>query len=285
MRSFDIDCTLEYEVQEPTDFVFHLEAAVSETQIVERERLSVTPDLRLRDFFDLATGNRFLRLHAKPGRLALRYRARVGVDLPEPRRNGAEHPIAALPDDTLRYLTPSRYCESDLLYRTAQRTFGHLPGGYARVQTITDWIAENIEYEIGSSNSATSARDVLTQRAGVCRDFAHLGIAFCRALNIPARLVVGYVQFDEPPQDFHAIFEAFVGGRWHRFDPTKLAPVENLVQIGCGADAKDVAFSTFYGQARMLRLDPQIHEVPDELTRRYANMLRFMRREPALRPA
>jgi transglutaminase-like putative cysteine protease len=98
------------------------------------------------------------------------------------------------------------------------------------------------------------------QRAGVCRDFAHLGITLCRALNIPARIVVGYVWFDEPPQDFHATFEAWIGGQWVLFDPTGMAPVDRLVRIGTGRDAKDVAFSTIFGSVEMTRMELNVHE-------------------------
>ena len=118
----------------------------------------------------------------------------------------------------LHYMMPTRYCESDLMSRCAQQLFGDLPPGIGRVQAIVDWIHESITYEPGSSISTTTAREVFVERAGVCRDFAHLGITFCRALNIPARLVVGYVYFDEPPQDFHAVFEAWLGGQWVLFD-------------------------------------------------------------------
>ena len=103
---------------------------------------------------------------------------------------------------------------------------------------------------------------VFEQRVGVCRDFAHLGITFCRALNIPARLVCGYAPFDEPPPDFHAVFEAFVGGRWVLFDPTGMSPLASFVRIACGRDAKDVAFATIYGPARMVSMAPCIEPVP-----------------------
>jgi transglutaminase-like putative cysteine protease len=128
------------------------------------------------------------------------------------------------------------------------------------VEAICDWIKTNVEYEIGSSQPSTTARDVLYNRAGVCRDFAHLGIAFCRALNIPARFVFGYAEFADPPPDFHALFEAYVGGRWMLFDPTKMAPLDKIVRIGMGMDAKDVAFATLYGKVQMVYLKPLIKD-------------------------
>ncbi len=117
-----------------------------------------------------------------------------------------------------------------------------------------------VVYRPGSTDSNTTAQQVYQQRAGVCRDFAHLGITFCRALNIPARIVVGYVWFDEPPQDFHALFEAWLDGHWVLFDPTGMAPVDRLVRIGTGRDAKDVAFATFFGQLRMTRKEVMVLE-------------------------
>ncbi len=126
------------------------------------------------------------------------------------------------------------------------------------MQAIIEWIREHIVYQIGQSDVTTTARDVLANRVGVCRDFAHVGITMCRALNIPARFVVGYVEFQEPPPDFHAIFEAYLGGKWVLFDPTGLAPVENVVRIASGADAMDVAFATIYGPARMTDIQPNI---------------------------
>jgi transglutaminase-like putative cysteine protease len=107
----------------------------------------------------------------------------------------------------------------------------------------------------------TTARDVFNQRAGVCRDFAHLGVTFCRALNIPARLVVGYAQFDDPPPDFHAVFEAYLGGRWVLFDATHMSPIDDVVRIATGRDAKDVAFATIYGPATMLSMAPLVSKV------------------------
>jgi transglutaminase-like putative cysteine protease len=170
----------------------------------------------------------------------------------------AEWPVQDLPDDTLAHLLPTRYCESYLLSGAAQKLFGSLPMGLSWVQNIIDWIHQNIEYRLGSSTSITTARDVFVQRAGVCRDFAHLGVTFCCALNIPARLVCGYVKFDEPPPDFHAVFEAFVGGRWHLFDPTRLASLDALVRIAIGRDAKDVAFATIFGPALFVAVSPCI---------------------------
>ncbi|QHJ01531.1 hypothetical protein GT347_13315 [Xylophilus rhododendri] len=170
-----------------------------------------------------------------------------------------ESSITEMPNEVLHYLLPSRYCQSDVMSRAAQHLFSGAPRGYARVQHICEWIRDNIAYQLGVSTPTTSAQDVYLQRAGVCRDFAHLAITFCRALNIPARLVVGYVHFNDPPQDFHATFEAWLGGRWVMFDPTHLAPVEAVVRVGNGRDAKDTAFATMFGSVTMTYMHIQVN--------------------------
>ena len=256
--TFDIDCTLSYQVNGPTDFLFQIHALNGMDQHVLEESLVITPPLPQHIFADPSVGHRFLRLHADAGPVELKYTARV-LRTPKPVDPAArEMPIAELPDDLLHNLNPTRYCESDHLGRTAQKMFGALPPGHARVQAIVDWIHDNLEYQVGSSQATTTARDVFVQRAGVCRDFAHLGVTFCRALNIPARLVVGYAVFDQPPPDFHAVFEAYLGGRWVMFDATRMSPVDELVRIATGRDAKDVAFATIFGPATMIAMSPLI---------------------------
>lgn len=155
----------------------------------------------------------------------------------------------------------ARYCEPDHLSAVAFKLFGNVQPGHARVAAITEWVRTNIDYRIGATTATTTARDVFVQRSGVCRDFAHLAVTFCRALNIPARLVCGYAHFDEPPPDFHAIFEAYLSGKWIMFDPTGMAPVDKLVRVATGRDAKDVAFATIFGPARMVSMSPDIREL------------------------
>jgi transglutaminase-like putative cysteine protease len=113
-------------------------------------------------------------------------------------------------------------------------------------------------YRVGSTTATSTARDVFVQRCGVCRDLAHLAITFCRALNIPARLVSAYAAFPDPPPDFHAVIEAYLGGRWVLFDPSGMAPIDQLVRLATGRDAKDVAFATIYGPARMVAMSPEL---------------------------
>ena len=260
-QTFDIDCTLAYAVNGPTDFLFQIHAQHGMDQAVLSESLVVTPDLPQHVYADPTIGHRFLRLHADAGPVTLHYQARVQRTVLPLDPAAAEVRIADLPDDLLHNLNPTRYCESDHLSQITQQMFGQLPTGLARVQAIVEWIHQNITYQIGTSNATTTARDVFNNRAGVCRDFAHLGVTFCRALNIPARLVVGYASFDEPPPDFHAVFEAYLGGRWVMFDATHMSPIDDLVRIATGRDAKDVAFATIYGPATMLSMAPLITKV------------------------
>jgi transglutaminase-like putative cysteine protease len=200
-------------------------------------------------------------VQAPAGALNLRYRAQVQVKRPRRNLKAAELPISALPDDLLHNLMPTRYCESDLLGPAAVKLFGGLSPGCSRVVAICEWLRRNVDYRTGSSDTTTTACDVFLRRAGVCRDFAHLGVTFCRALNIPARLAVGYAMFDTPPPDFHAMFEVFVGGRWELFDPTLMSDPRDLVRIAVGRDAKDVAFATIFGAAQTRAIVPAVKRI------------------------
>lgn len=262
MHEFEIDCRLAYEVMGPAHFLFHIEAANLPRQRVLTESLVVEPAQPMQRFADEPRGNRFFRLDPPVGPLSVSYRATVAVEpTPTPVQDEPEAMVRDLPAALLHMLSPTRYCESDLLGAAAMKLFAGIPPGRSRVETINRWIRDNVDYRVGSTTSTTTARDVFVQRSGVCRDFAHLGIAFCRALSIPARFVVGYVQFEEPPPDFHAIYEAWIGGRWIPFDATGLAPADQLVRVGTGGDAKDVAFATMYGPARMVSMSPEIVRV------------------------
>lgn len=260
MHTAVVDSLLEYEVHGPAHFLLNIEAAFHDGHEVIEERLTITPSMKVRTFGDVRSGNRFIRLDAPRGLLSINYHARIHLNAAPVPLYLDETPVTALPDEVLHYLMPSRYCESDSMSRAAQHLFGHHAPGIGRVRAIESWIYESIAYQPGYTSSTTTAQDVFVQRVGVCRDFAHLGITLCRALNIPARLVVGYVHFDEPPQDFHALFEAWLDGRWVLFDPTRLAAIDRLVRVGTGRDAKDVAFATIFGDVKMLRKELTVDE-------------------------
>lgn len=154
--------------------------------------------------------------------------------------------IAHIPQDVLPYLYPSRYCASDQLCRFAENRFEHYTNEFEKVLAVTDWIHQHVEYVSGSTNSATSATDIIMQQTGVCRDFAHLGISLCRALNIPARYCCAYAYQLEPP-DFHACFEAYIANQWIVFDATHKAPLNGLIKIAHGRDAADTAVASLFG--------------------------------------
>lgn len=253
-----ICCEFRYAAANPSSLIFNIEAAKHPSQRIIRETLTVEPDKKIDATTDAASGNRLLRINMDAGEVALRYDAMVAVDYHPPKGNEREIPLADLPLEVIPYLWPSRYCESDSLAAMAIRTFGNIAGGYRRVEAICRWIRENITYAVGISGPTTTARDVLADRAGVCRDYAHLGISFCRALNIPARMVTGYTWYPDPPPDFHAIFEAYLEHRWILFDATQLAPLSDVVRIATGKDASETAFATLFGPVKMLHYSPEV---------------------------
>src|SRR6266852_2120724 len=178
-------------------------------------------------------------------------------------------PVEALPDDVLHYTLPSRFCLSDVLSDTAWQLFGATDPGWARVQAICDWVHSNIGFQYGTSTPLTSAVDVFERRVGVCRDFAHLAVTFCRALNIPARYVFGYlpdigVPPPDEPMDFCAWMEVYLADRWWTFDPRNNMPRIGRVLIGRGRDALDVAMVTTYGSPRLQSMTVWADEVPGE---------------------
>ena len=267
MKTLKINCELDYLAAGDADYVFNIQAAAHPWQRIQSENLYVTPAAPLTFGLHSTGQNRLAKTRSGPGSFQVRYDAIVQVDYPLPSGFEEEMPIAALPVEVIPYIWSSRYCESDAVLQVVGRTFGQLPRGFTRVAAICDWIRDNIAYQPGTSGPTTSTREVLVNRAGVCRDFAHLGITFCRALNIPARFVTAYTWYMEPPSDFHAVFEAFLGGRWILFDATLLAPLTDLVRIASGKDAADTAFATIFGDVKMPRMNPAVLVLAEPLNR------------------
>ena len=255
--TYDIDCELNYEVNSRSTFVFKIEAAVIPCQIIHNETLTIAPLLAVNRYTD-ALGNRTLRLTAPAGPFSVRYQACVTLQQTTVPQALHETDVADLPLDVLPYLTGSRYVESELIFHDAVRWIGTFDRGYARVARICQWVRDNVKYEIGSSIPYGTTRDVLATRTGVCRDYAHVAIALCRALNIPARFVVGHVLWETPPPDFHALFEAWLDGRWVLFDPTQMAELRAVIRIGTGLDAADLPFASIFGSAQMTRMSPLV---------------------------
>ena len=190
---FSFGCALAYRLRAPTPFVFLVEAARHAGQRPRDEKLVLTPDLPVERWTMLESGNRYLRAVAGPGDFRLDYTAKATL---EPRLEDpcavSEVPPGQLPFEVYPHLYPSRYCQSDRLERFASRTFAGAPPGHGRVTAVCNWIRDHVDYVAGVSDASTPALDTLVQRASVCRDFAHLAIALCRALGIPARYVSAY---------------------------------------------------------------------------------------------
>jgi len=247
---------LTYEVIAPADFIFAIHAAKTPQQHVSAESFDTTPAATARVDEDPSFGNRLARLHAEPGPLRVRYAASVDVShyVTEPSLLVALPPTE-LPPAVLRYLRPSRYCQSDQFASLAWEQFGQLTPGFQQVQSVCAWVRDRTRFQPGTSGINTSALDTLKDCAGVCRDFAHTAIAVLRALNYPARIVTGVDYGADPalgPPDFHCYVEVFLGDRWYLFDPTGISPLTGLVRIATGRDAADVAFAAIVGVAELV---------------------------------
>jgi transglutaminase-like putative cysteine protease len=246
-----IGCEFEWESSGSTPSIWQIRARPEEC--ILSERWVTDPELG-RAFYGDAFGNVCDRLTLPAGRLTLTYDAVAEVsDYPDPVDIYARQvSVDALPAEALVYLLPSRFCQSDLLFDEAWKLFGDVEPGWARVQAVNNWVHTNVDWQAGTSTSTTSACDILRQGEGVCRDFAHLGLTFCRSLNVPARYVFGYLpDIDVPPpypeMDFCAWFEVYLGDRWWTFDPRNNERRIGRVVIGRGRDAADVAMVTTYG--------------------------------------
>ncbi len=238
-------CLLEFDVLIATPMVFMLRPQSNSHQQIVAETFELTPACQVDEFTDVY-GNLCQRLQAPVGafRVLSTIEARVNVPVrPADACGFVEVPL--LPDDALVYLLPSRYCEADRFGDMARDIVAGLPLGYAQVEAISRWVTENVRNIPLSSTYPVSATEVNQRGEGVCRDLAQLAISLCRALCIPARLAVGYLQGLDP-MDNHAWFEAFVGGRWHTFDPASPS-VGGRIVVARGRDAADVAIYNQYG--------------------------------------
>ena len=234
------------------------------------ETITFDPPIPQRQTID-AFGNVCTRIVAPPGRLTISADLLV-ADSGRPDEIAPEArqiPVEALPDDVMVYLMASRYCDTDKLTAIAWKLFGQTPEGWARVQAIVDYVHRRIRFDYQLADSTRSAFDGYHQQVGVCRDFAHLAIAFCRCMNIPARYCTGYLgDIGVPPvpdpMDFSAWFEVYLGGRWYTFDARHNTPRIGRIVMARGRDATDCAISTSFGAARLIRFDVHTDEVADD---------------------
>lgn len=273
MVRLELSTHLSYDVLDAgCDFIFSVQAAHTSRQTVVHESLQLSQDVPVRSYTDPVTQGRSLRLRAAQGPLALSYSA--VVDLTHFEAGAAdlfELGLQALPGEVLPYLYPSRYCQSDRLLALASHEFGHLQPGYSRADAICNWVQQHVSFQGNTSNSNTSALDTVIERVGVCRDFAHLMIALCRAVNLPARMVSGMDYGADPvlgPPDFHAYVEVYLcdrdsAGRWYIFDPSGTAIPMGFVRFSTGRDAADIAFATIFGRVNAGPLRIGIDAVPN----------------------
>ncbi|MEJ2298899.1 MAG: transglutaminase family protein [Woeseiaceae bacterium] len=241
-------CDLAFNITAPVPFVLMLRPRSGAQQWVAREDYKLVPSVPVFEFTD-EYGNLCQRLIAPTGAFEVYTSADVmTADYVDQALGAPFVEVQTLPDAVLSYLLPSRYCESDRFNQMATEITASQAPGYDQVAAIVSWLRDNISYRPGSSDIPVSAAEVNSRQVGVCRDLAHLGIALCRSLSIPARMVVGYLHQLEP-MDMHAWFEAYVGGRWYTFDATQADLKGGYVAIGYGRDAADVAVFNQFGPA------------------------------------
>ena len=266
-RRIRVGCEFTYVAAIDTPVIFQVQPRKSSAVGIQHEQWSSEPPMTIRGYTDLY-GNLCARAVLPAGRSSLSYEAMAAVpDATEDADEDAPECVPdTLPDDTLIYILPSRYCLPDVLGDEAWSRFGALGPGYGRVQAICAYVHEHLTFQYGSTTAVSSAADVNQARFGVCRDFAHLAISFCRALNIPARYVFGYlpdmdVPPDPAPMDFAAWMEVWLGDRWWTFDPRNNMRRKGRVVIGLGRDASDVAMATTFGGPLLEAMVVQAEEV------------------------
>jgi transglutaminase-like putative cysteine protease len=245
---FDVLTEMEYSAQSPGTLILNIHALRTPHQTVISEIFAIEPYIKVEELISANSDNRLMRFEIREGAsIKVTYKATVDNFCEIKDYSQLEEiPVAKMDPAVMPYLYPSRYCQSDKLYRLANHLFGHIINPFEKVSALTDWIYQNVQYLSGTTNSQTSAYDTVTEQAGVCRDFAHLGIALCRALTIPARYFTGYA-YHLKPADFHACFEAYIGEEWVLFDATKLVPLNGLIKIASGRDAADTAIANIFG--------------------------------------
>jgi transglutaminase-like putative cysteine protease len=253
-----VGCNLTYTVTGAATLLFQVQPMPDDNHRVLSEQLTLGDHLPAETFVD-SHGNRVWRIRLAPGLNFLRHDAIVAVT-----SGGDNHglvpvrpeAVEVIPPAALRYTLPSRYCDSDKLTNFAWQKFGMIEHGLPRVQAISRWLHENIEYRYMSGRPDLSAYDVLQRGYGVCRDFAHLAVALNRTFNLPARYVTGHlpdIGFPDPNNhmDFHAYAEVYIGGQWFTTDPRFHVPRIGRIRLSCGQDAVDGAFSTIFGAGQL----------------------------------
>lgn len=259
---FSIETTLRYRLNTHGWLLLNMAVCRLSSQRVVRESIYNSSANGFHERVAMDSATRFHGISVPAGEFAIQYSAEVERDVHTSDSPWSPHEssLVDFPPEVARFLYPSRYCESDKLVRLAAKEFGHLTPGHEKVVGVCNWIHERIDYEPGITNAHTSAVDCLTLRAGVCRDFAHLGVAFCRALGIPARYGSAYA-YELSPPDFHAFFEVWLEGQWWYYDATRLAPQSGFILIGTGHDAADTSVATMSAGVQFESMDIRIQNL------------------------
>jgi transglutaminase-like putative cysteine protease len=256
---FEVFAELKYESTVSSTLILNIQPFKTLGQQVLEERFESSIPLKSYEWYANAGEKRFKVLEVPESKeIVFTYAGIIENHINTiPARQLDDVQISLMPVSVLPYLNPSRYCQSDKLYKFAFDKFGSINSTYEKVMAIRDWIYENVEYKGGVTSAQTSAFDTMKEQIGVCRDFAHLGVALCRALTIPARYFTGYA-YQLIPQDFHACFEVYLGSNWVIIDATKLVPINGLVKIATGFDATDTALASSFGDLTFTSMEVKV---------------------------
>ncbi len=269
MIRIKVGCDLNFEFPQPTPMIVLLNVHYSRASDLEQPDYVITrPSVPLEGYRD-SFGNWCYRFVAPAGHFEILTDAilRDSGEWDSAMFDAPQHPVERLPAEALQFLLPSRYCETDRLMDEAWRLFGKMAPGWARVQAICDFVHDYMTFGYELARPTRSAYDAYVERKGVCRDYAHLAVAFCRCLNIPTRYCTGYItDIGLPPpyeaMDFAAWIEVYLGGRWHAFDPRNNAPRIGRILVAQGRDAADVPLTHSFGPSTLSKFVVWAEEVP-----------------------
>lgn len=253
-----------YHINHPTPIITILRPRQHNGQTVLVDEMRISPEVEINQYQDMF-GNFCQRMVWQSGEVKIHTEAIVEAQNEVEKDKTADYVLVEnLPAEAIQFLLPSRYClsDTDAIRDLAYSIINNIEIGFLQVEAIRQWIFQHIQYQYGFTFSHTNSNDILKNKVGVCRDFAHLGIALCRSINIPARMVVGFLK-DLPFSDLHAWFEAFVGDRWYTFDAIQKTTTGGRIVLAYGRDANDVAFITQFGNLQMLSMNVKVEEIFD----------------------